>query len=202
MTPRKFTSTKGTDAKATSHVQNRVSQKAVARETVQQLIAFAYTILVYPIESEGRLFNEECVKSPISSSCVVRPQLIISSNEGRHRLTRILDSIANICISQSKGEVVAVALQISNMDIRLIVASNASLPGSTITYLEEIWKILKQLSKDYQDHHRVHSKGPRRETSAMTRKCVIRVYGKGSAFWPPEVTATRFKTLFKHHICQ
>lgn len=54
MTPRKPTPIKGMDAKGTSHVQN-----IGARETVQQLIAFASTILVYPIESEGRLFNEE-----------------------------------------------------------------------------------------------------------------------------------------------
>lgn len=37
------------------------------------------------------------------------------------------------------------------MDIRLILASNGTLPNSTTTYLREIWDILKQLSKDYQD---------------------------------------------------
>lgn len=42
------------------------------------------------------------------------------------------------------------------MDIRLIVASNGTLPNSTTTYLGEIWDILKQLSKDYQDtNHRI-----------------------------------------------
>ena len=59
MTPRKPTPAKGTDAKATSHVHNTVAPKIVAQDTVQQLIAFASTILVFPIESEGRLFNEE-----------------------------------------------------------------------------------------------------------------------------------------------
>lgn len=49
----------------------------------------------------------------------------------------------------------AAAVQISGMDLKLIVASNNSLPDSTITYLKEIWDILKQLSRDYQGHHRV-----------------------------------------------
>lgn len=49
----------------------------------------------------------------------------------------------------------AAAVQISGMDLKLIVASNNSLLDSTITYLKEIWDILKQLSRDYQGHHRV-----------------------------------------------
>lgn len=49
----------------------------------------------------------------------------------------------------------AVAVQISGMDIQLIVASNNSLPDSTITHLKEVWNILTLLSRDYQDHHRV-----------------------------------------------
>lgn len=76
---------------------------------------------------------------------------------GSDRVARILDSIANISISHPKDEAVAVAVQIRAMDIRLILASNGTLPNSTITYLGEIWDILKQLSKDYQDsnHHRM-----------------------------------------------
>ncbi|MCJ1346143.1 hypothetical protein MMC31_004356 [Peltigera leucophlebia] len=86
-------------AKAALYVQNTVVREIVARDSIQQLIAFASTILVYPVKSEGRLFNED--------------------TEGNHRLTRILDSIANISISQSKGEVVAVARSpISRYDTR------------------------------------------------------------------------------------
>lgn len=86
----------------------------------------------------------------------VRSQLRSLSNEGNDRVARVVDSIANISISQTKDEVVAVAVQIRTMDIRLIVASNGTLPNSTTTYLGEIWNILKQLSKDYQDaHHRM-----------------------------------------------
>lgn len=51
----------------------------------------------------------------------------------------------------------AVAVQIRRTDIRLILSSNGTLPNSTITYLKEIWDILKQLSKDFQDSsiHRI-----------------------------------------------
>lgn len=96
--------------------------------------------------------------------CLFRTsKLIPLSTEGNHRLTCILDSIANICVSGSKGEVVAAAVQISKLDIRMIVASNDTLPTSTITYLEEIWNILKQLSLDYQEYNRLpeNSASPR-----------------------------------------
>lgn len=77
-------------------------------------------------------------------------QLISLSTENDHELSHILDSIANISISQTNDEVVAVAVQVGKTDTRLIVASNDTLPDSTITHLKGIWIILKQLSKDYQ----------------------------------------------------
>lgn len=179
MTPRKPTPIKGMDTKGTSHVQN-----IGARETVQQLIAFASTILVYPIESEGRLFNEEWVKF---LSCWAQYIPYVSANislstEDNHRLTRILDSIANISISQAKGEVVAVAVQISMIDIRLIVSSNGTLPDSTIRYLNEIWNTLKRLSKDYQDYHRVpeNAVSPKRpSTKDLGEDAQIRIQSLG-----------------------
>ncbi len=59
MPPRKSTSINGTDDKAALYVQNTVARETVDRDSIQQLIAFASTILVYPIESRGRLFHEE-----------------------------------------------------------------------------------------------------------------------------------------------
>lgn len=43
----------------------------------------------------------------------------------------------------------AVAVQVGKTDTKLIVASNGTLPDSTITYLKEIWNLLKQLSGDF-----------------------------------------------------
>ena len=105
-------------------------------------------------------------------------QLISLSTENNHRLTRILDSTANIAISQTKGEVVAVAAQIIKTNIRLIVASNDTLPDSKITYLVEIWNILKQLSKDYQDYNNVpeNSVSPKRpSTMDLSKDAQMRV---------------------------
>ena len=105
-------------------------------------------------------------------------QLISLSTENNHRLSRILDSIANIAISQTRGEVVAVAAQIIKTDIRLIVASNDTLPDSTIAYLVEIWNILKQLSKDYQDYNNVpeNSVSPKRpSTKDLSKDAQMRV---------------------------
>ena len=56
---RNSNATKGTDAKVTSHVENTIDRDTVAQDTVQQLIAFASTILVYPVKSGGRFFIEK-----------------------------------------------------------------------------------------------------------------------------------------------
>lgn len=179
MARRKSTPSKGTDAKDTSHAQNTVARETAAQDTVQQLIAFASTILVYPIESEGRLFNKEWAKFLSCCPNLFRTsQLISLSTEGNHRLTRILDSIANISVSGSKGEVVAAAVQIRKLDIRLMVASNDTLPQSTITYLEEIWNILERLSEDYQEYNRVpeNSASPRQPlTKDLSKAAQMRI---------------------------
>lgn len=69
------------------------------------------------------------------------------------RVSRILDSIANISISQARGEVVAVAAQLTRTDLNLVVTSNNTLPASTIIHLKSVWDILKQLCQDYQDYN-------------------------------------------------
>lgn len=100
------------------------------------------------------------------------------TSEGNHRLTRILDSNPNISVSGSKGEVVAAAVQIRKLDIRLIVASNDTLPQLTITYLQEIWNILKRLSEDYLEYNSVpeNSASPRQPfTKDLSKAALIRV---------------------------
>lgn len=71
------------------------------------------------------------------------------STESIYQPSHILDAIANISVSKTKDEVVAVAVQVCKKDTRLIVASIETLPDSTIAYLKEICNLLKQLSKDY-----------------------------------------------------
>lgn len=84
----------------------------------------------------------------ISRTC----QLTSLSSEKNHRFTHVLDSIANISISQAQSEVVAVAVQQTKTDIKLVVASNNNLPASTIEHLKKVWNMLKHLCQDYLDY--------------------------------------------------
>lgn len=59
-----------------------------------------------------------------------------------------------------------------------MVASNDTLPQSTITYLEEIWNILKRLSEDYQEYNRVpeNSASPRQPlTKDLSKAAQVRI---------------------------
>lgn len=47
----------------------------------------------------------------------------------------------------------AVAVQTNKTHTRLIVASNDTLPDTTIAFLKKVWNILEQLSRDYQDYN-------------------------------------------------
>lgn len=97
--------------------------------------------------------------------------LISLSPEHNRGVSRILDSIAIISISQAQGEVVAVAVKQTNTDIKLIVASNNTLPASTIIHLKSVWDILKRLCQDYQDYNVVpdHTKYPKRPSTKSTK---------------------------------
>ena len=117
------------------------------------------------------------VRREVSQDSFLRPNipctcmLMSLSPEYNRGVSRILDSIANISISQAQGEVVAVALQQTNTDIKLIVASNNTLPASTIIYLKSVWDILKRLCQDYQDYNVVpdHTKYPKRPSTKSTK---------------------------------
>ena len=51
-------STRGTDAKATSHLQKSIGRDTIPQDTVEQLIGFASTILDKPSESELIFFDK------------------------------------------------------------------------------------------------------------------------------------------------
>ena len=94
-------------------------------------------------------------------------------------MSRILDSIANISISQACSEVFAVAVQETKTDTKLIVASNSIVPASTITHLTNVWKTLNHLSKDYKDYNDVpdDSASPKRPaTKDLTNPAQMRVW--------------------------
>ncbi|KAJ9299939.1 hypothetical protein DTO271G3_2823 [Paecilomyces variotii] len=64
------------------------------------------------------------------------------------RVAEIVDSLANLSVSQPKHEVIAVALRVDSRShsMELIVSGNSDIPSSTLDHLRFIWTSLKALS--------------------------------------------------------
>jgi len=64
------------------------------------------------------------------------------------RLSKVLDSIANLCVSETKHEVIATALRVHDKAkmIELIIASNDTVKPSTEAHLRKMWTLLKEIS--------------------------------------------------------
>jgi hypothetical protein len=64
------------------------------------------------------------------------------------RLSKVLDSLANLCVSETNHEVIATALRVDYKaeSIELMIASNTNVQDSTVAHLREIWKTLPQIS--------------------------------------------------------
>jgi len=64
------------------------------------------------------------------------------------RLSKVLDSIANLCVSETNHEVIATALRVHNeaKSIELIIASNTNIKPSTVGHLQDMWKLLRKIS--------------------------------------------------------
>ena len=69
-----------------------------------------------------------------------------SPTRGNGRLSKVLDSLANLCVSQTQHEVIATALRVDNkaQSIELIIASNTDVQTSTVAHLQKMWKILQR----------------------------------------------------------
>jgi hypothetical protein len=61
-------------------------------------------------------------------------------------LSKVLDSIANLCVSEANHEVIATALRVKAESIELIIASNTDIKSSTVGHLGAMWKVLKKIS--------------------------------------------------------
>ena len=64
------------------------------------------------------------------------------------RLSKVLDSLANLCVFEPDHEVIATALRVDDNagSVELIIASNTDVQDFTVTHLQEIWKTLQQIS--------------------------------------------------------
>ena len=55
-------------------------------------------------------------------------------------------SLANICVAQASGEVIAVAIRSSRNSFEIIVASNGAVADDTLEYLDKVWNLLHKIS--------------------------------------------------------
>ncbi|KAF8436137.1 hypothetical protein BGX38DRAFT_1274619 [Terfezia claveryi] len=69
------------------------------------------------------------------------------------RIPRILDAFASISLNtKKKGQVIAVALQITPAEIQLIMTGNRDIEPEVVSYLQSIWEKLQAISKLQFDH--------------------------------------------------
>jgi hypothetical protein len=63
------------------------------------------------------------------------------------RTVPVLDALAELCVEDPTEDVVAIALKWRTGIVQLIVATNDVTPkGTILTHIEEIWRVLKQIS--------------------------------------------------------
>jgi len=69
------------------------------------------------------------------------------------RIPRILDAFASISLNtKKKGQVIAVALQITPAEIQLTMTGNRDIEPEVVSYLQSIWEKLQVISKLQFDH--------------------------------------------------
>ncbi|KAG0134442.1 hypothetical protein HOY82DRAFT_668468 [Tuber indicum] len=94
----------------------------------------------------------------------IRETLIEASKVIGHnkRTFPVLDALASLCVSKSRGQVVALALQLSQRDkkLRLTIAENDEVDDSIVPYLRSLWCQIQRLSTIFQQGRQI-----RHETS-------------------------------------
>ena len=75
---------------------------------------------------------------------------IVDNNKTSVRTSPIQDAIANICVSQEKSQIIAVAIQVDSEQrgIRLTIAENGTVTDSLLNYLKNVSKDLQTLSRE------------------------------------------------------
>ena len=75
------------------------------------------------------------------------------------RLSKVLDSIANLSVSGTNHEVIATALRVDDKtrSIELIVASNYNVKPSTQNHLRQMWRALQEISTLCHTYHELDS---------------------------------------------
>ena len=91
------------------------------------------------------------------------PQPLFSPTRENWRLSKVLDSLANLCVSKANHEVIATAIRLDHNArfIELIIASNTDVQDSTTVHLGKIWETLQLISILSHEHHKL---GPEADT--------------------------------------
>lgn len=74
------------------------------------------------------------------------------------RFRRVLDALASLCVSRPRKQVFAIGVQITKTTLTLTITDNQPVKAATTKYLEDVWKILKQLSNLYAGQRHSKSK--------------------------------------------
>ncbi|PUU79366.1 hypothetical protein B9Z19DRAFT_1125367 [Tuber borchii] len=81
----------------------------------------------------------------------------------------VLDSLASVCISEPKHQVISLALQLRSLEckIRLIIAENGEVKESLVAYVRRIWAKLQELSE--KSTHQITAEGNPKEGNPRER---------------------------------
>ena len=76
---------------------------------------------------------------------------MLEDDEGNKRTCPIMDAFASLCVSASRHQVVAIALQwnVPSAKVQFTIAENGLVKESIRPYLLKIWKLLQQLGKKF-----------------------------------------------------
>ncbi|KAG0137749.1 hypothetical protein HOY82DRAFT_647090 [Tuber indicum] len=76
---------------------------------------------------------------------------IVDNHETNFRTILIIDAVAHICVSEKKGQIFAVTIQLDPVkeEARLMIAENNEVASALILHLNKIWGMLQALSSEY-----------------------------------------------------
>ena len=114
-------------------------------ELIQSLVAFISTVAHSALPTEQRLTSSDDVPD---DSCI--HSAAYQTDSDKVRLEVVLDTLANVCISNPHHEVLAVGLRYTTKSgVQLTIAGNSGVPSSTVEHLRELWGLLISLSAVY-----------------------------------------------------
>lgn len=123
-----------------------------------------YTLLTFTNYLYGK--GKHSRLDRITSRDISNPPLNAPTRQ-RWRFSDVLDSIANICVSQARGDVVAIAIRPPDKaadKYEIIVAANNTVSHDTVNHLKIVWGLLRDISmqmKNLPEYRNITDSPPR-----------------------------------------